>query len=123
MSEPDPGVRPWPGRLEVFVGANGAGKSNLCRTLMLLSAAARGKFALMLPEEGGTPSVILTRRSAQSAPPEMRAGRATLQRARDARHCGAVPALPRSAALTRAASSLRSPSASTMNFMSCSIVC
>ena len=41
------------GRLTVFVGANGAGKTNLYRALQLLQAAAAGNLAEMLAAEGG----------------------------------------------------------------------
>ncbi|HYD98950.1 MAG TPA: AAA family ATPase [Alphaproteobacteria bacterium] len=46
------------GRLTVIAGANGTGKSNLYRALMLLQAAARGELARSLAEEGGMPSVL-----------------------------------------------------------------
>ncbi|MBL8839882.1 MAG: AAA family ATPase [Alphaproteobacteria bacterium] len=45
-------------RLAVFVGANGTGKSNLYRALMLLAAAAGGRLANVLAEEGGMPSAL-----------------------------------------------------------------
>ena len=41
------------GRLSVFVGANGVGKTNLYRALELLQAAASGTLAHALAAEGG----------------------------------------------------------------------
>lgn len=46
------------GRVNVLVGPNGCGKTNLYRALYLLSAAAAGQFARTLAEEGGMPSVM-----------------------------------------------------------------
>ena len=45
-------------RVNVLVGPNGSGKSNLYRSLYLLAAAAEGRFARSLVEEGGMPSVL-----------------------------------------------------------------
>ncbi len=44
--------------VNVLVGANGCGKSNLYRCLMLVSAAAEGRLAWSLVQEGGMPSVM-----------------------------------------------------------------
>lgn len=44
--------------VNVIVGPNGSGKSNLYRSLYLLAAAAEGRFARSLVEEGGMPSVL-----------------------------------------------------------------
>jgi predicted ATPase len=44
--------------LNVFTGANGCGKSNLYRALVITAAAARGALARSLAEEGGMPSVL-----------------------------------------------------------------
>lgn len=42
-----------PGPLNLLIGANGSGKSNLLRALMLLRAAALGKLAEAVRREGG----------------------------------------------------------------------
>lgn len=41
------------GPVNLFVGANGAGKSNLYRSLQLIKASADGQFSRMIAEEGG----------------------------------------------------------------------
>jgi predicted ATPase len=46
------------GRLSVFVGANGVGKTNLYRALELLQAAAAGTLAHALAAEGGMESAL-----------------------------------------------------------------
>jgi predicted ATPase len=46
------------GQVNVIVGPNGSGKSNLYRSLYLLAAAAEGRLARSLSEEGGMPSVL-----------------------------------------------------------------
>jgi predicted ATPase len=46
------------GPVNVLVGANGCGKSNLFRALALLAAAARGELARTLAAEGGMPSAL-----------------------------------------------------------------
>ena len=42
----------------VLLGANGSGKSNVYRALRLLHAAAAGRFAESMVDEGGMPSVL-----------------------------------------------------------------
>ncbi len=46
------------GRVNVLVGPNGSGKTNLYRALYLLAAAAGGRLATSLADEGGMPSVL-----------------------------------------------------------------
>jgi predicted ATPase len=46
------------GPVTVVVGPNGSGKTNLYRALYLLAAAADGRLARTLADEGGTPSVM-----------------------------------------------------------------
>jgi predicted ATPase len=46
------------GRLTVFVGTNGVGKSNLYRALQLLQAAAAGTLSRELASEGGMQSAL-----------------------------------------------------------------
>lgn len=44
--------------LNVLVGPNGCGKSNLYNAMFLLHAAASGQFAQSIADEGGMPSVL-----------------------------------------------------------------
>ncbi|HEY9714632.1 MAG TPA: AAA family ATPase [Chroococcales cyanobacterium] len=44
--------------INVIVGANGTGKSNLYRALNLISSAAAGRLAAAFAEEGGLPSAL-----------------------------------------------------------------
>lgn len=46
------------GPVNVFVGPNGSGKTNLYRSLELLAAAAGGGLSRMLADEGGIPSAV-----------------------------------------------------------------
>jgi len=45
-------------RVNVFVGPNGCGKSNLYRAIYLMSTTANGQFARALAEEGGIESIL-----------------------------------------------------------------
>ena len=55
------------GALNVFVGRNGTGKTNLYRALSLLREAAFGRITRAIAEEGGVESVLWagTRRKGQ----------------------------------------------------------
>ena len=46
------------GQVTVFVGENGAGKSNLYRALQLVKAAAQGTFSTEIVREGGMQSAM-----------------------------------------------------------------
>lgn len=46
------------GQVNVLVGSNGCGKTNLYRSLYLLNAAAEGTLARTLAQEGGMPSAL-----------------------------------------------------------------
>lgn len=46
------------GPLNVLVGPNGSGKTNLYRAMNLLAEAAAGRLALALADEGGMPSAL-----------------------------------------------------------------
>jgi predicted ATPase len=56
------------GRLTVFVGANGVGKTNLYRALQLLQAAAAGTLARELAHEGGMESALWAGKRAANKP-------------------------------------------------------
>lgn len=56
------------GRLTVFVGANGVGKTNLYRALQLIQAAAAGTLARELAAEGGMESALWAGRRSDKQP-------------------------------------------------------
>jgi predicted ATPase len=56
------------GRLTVFVGANGVGKTNLYRALQLLQAAAAGTLSRELATEGGMQSALWAGKRRASEP-------------------------------------------------------
>src|SRR5580704_9302597 len=56
------------GRLSVFAGANGAGKTNLYRTLQLLQASAAGTLSYELAAEGGMESALWAGRRKKNEP-------------------------------------------------------
>ena len=58
--------------LNVIVGPNGVGKSNLYRSLYLLHRAAEGRLARTLLEEGGMPSVVWRGRRRKGRPVRVR---------------------------------------------------
>jgi predicted ATPase len=55
-------------RLSVFAGANGAGKTNLYRTLQLLQASAAGTLSYELAAEGGMESALWAGRRKKNEP-------------------------------------------------------
>jgi predicted ATPase len=59
-------------RLSVFVGANGAGKTNLYRALQLVQAAASGGLARALAAEGGMESAMWAGKRQARKPPRIR---------------------------------------------------
>jgi predicted ATPase len=50
-------------RVNMIVGPNASGKTNLYRSMFLLAAAAGGQLARTIVEEGGMPSVLWAGRS------------------------------------------------------------
>ncbi|MBD9374841.1 AAA family ATPase [Rhizobium sp. ARZ01] len=60
------------GQVNLFVGANGTGKSNLYRSLQLVQAAVRGTFAQEVAAEGGMASVLWTGRRRPNEPIRIR---------------------------------------------------
>ncbi|QCP54027.1 ATPase [Trinickia violacea] len=56
------------GKLNVFVGQNGVGKTNLYRALELLQASASGQLSYELASEGGMESVLFAGRRNNSKP-------------------------------------------------------
>jgi predicted ATPase len=60
------------GRLTVFVGANGVGKTNLYRALQLLQASAAGTLSRELASEGGMESALWAGKRRVNQPPRLR---------------------------------------------------
>jgi len=60
------------GRVNLFVGENGAGKSNLYRSLQLVQAAVRGTFAHEIAAEGGMASALWTGKRRPNEPVRIR---------------------------------------------------
>lgn len=60
------------GRVNLFVGENGAGKSNLYRSLQLVQAAVRGNFAHEIAAEGGMASALWTGKRRANEPVRIR---------------------------------------------------
>lgn len=81
-----------PAQLTVIVGANGVGKTNLYRALVLLQAAAEGRFARALAEEGGTRSVMWAGRRLKG--PVRMTLTARLEELEFELSCGPVPPVP-----------------------------
>jgi predicted ATPase len=59
-------------RLSVFVGANGAGKTNLYRALQLIQAAAAGNLSRTLAAEGGMDSALWAGKRQARRPPRIK---------------------------------------------------
>jgi predicted ATPase len=59
-------------RLSVFVGANGAGKTNLYRALQLIQAAAAGHLSRALAAEGGMDSALWAGKRQTRKPPRIK---------------------------------------------------
>jgi predicted ATPase len=81
------------GRVNVVVGANGSGKTNLYRALHLLTAAAGGQLARTLAEEGGMPSVLWAGPRDPKRPLRLTVG-VTLEDMAYELSCGLVPTGP-----------------------------
>jgi predicted ATPase len=60
------------GQVNLFVGENGAGKSNLYRSLQLVQAAVRGTFAQEIAAEGGMGSALWTGKRRPNEPVRIR---------------------------------------------------
>lgn len=60
------------GQVNLFVGENGTGKSNLYRSLQLLQAAVRGTFGQEIAAEGGMASALWTGRRRPNEPIRIR---------------------------------------------------
>jgi predicted ATPase len=66
------GIRFPVGRLTVFVGANGVGKTNLYRALQLLQASAEGTLSRELATEGGMQSALWAGKRRTNQPVRMK---------------------------------------------------
>jgi predicted ATPase len=78
----------------VVVGANGSGKTNLYRALHLLQAAAEGRLARTLADEGGAPSVVWAGPREAKQPVRMRVGVTLGDELAYELSCGLVPKDP-----------------------------
>jgi len=79
-------------RINVVLGSNGSGKTNLYRSMYLLFAAANGTLARTLADEGGIPSVLWAG-PREDGPVRMRIGVEMDDWAYDL-SCGPVPPVP-----------------------------
>jgi predicted ATPase len=78
--------------INVLVGPNGSGKTNLYRAMYLLWAAANGTLSRTLADEGGMPSVLWAG-PYEEGPVRMRIG-VTLDELAYSLSCGLVPPVP-----------------------------
>lgn len=79
--------------VNVIVGPNGSGKTNLYRALYLLTAAAGGQLARTLADEGGMPSVLWAGPRDGKKPVRLTVG-VTLDELSYELSCGLVPTAP-----------------------------
>lgn len=83
----------------VVVGPNGSGKTNLYRALYLLQAAAEGRLAKTLAEEGGTPSVVWAGPREAKKPVRLTVGVTLEDELAYELSCGIIPPDPSQASL------------------------